>query len=388
MRKAEVVHRGWSWILPVLASMTVAATASAQRMGASIDAGALNMQYADSIDSNALAITPAFWAESKQSSVGASGTFSQFTAGGWSAQGSADASLFTKKIGLLLGEIEGTGGGSTHNDGARTAQLLATLRAHIAADNQGAWIGGGAGSTWDGATWRSVRQGEAAAWGRFGNASAFVSATPTVVDDSIKYTDAQLSASLNLPRVELDATGGFRGGSRLPVLGGTAKSWGNVSVTGWIASRLAIVASAGTYPVDLTQGFPGGRFASLSLRLGTRRNPPRPESINDLASSGRSASRSRSGMTSFETRVISGRLRELRIQASGISSIELMGDFTNWKPISLRDAGSGWWTTELPITTGIHEMNVRVNGGQWVVPPGLTQKRDEFGSSVGVLVIR
>ena len=388
MRKAEVVHRGWTWILPVLASMTIAATASAQRMGASIDAGALNMQYADSIDSNALAVTPAFWAQSKQSAFGASGTFSQFTGGGWSMQGSADGSLFTKKIGLLLGEIEGTGGGSTHNDGARTAQLLAIARAHIAGDNQGAWIGGGAGSTWDGSTWRSVRQGEAAAWGRFGNASAFVSATPTVVDDSIKYTDAQLSASLNLPRVELDATGGFRSGSRLPVLGGTAKSWGNVSVTGWIASRLAIVASAGTYPVDLTQGFPGGRFASLSLRLGTRRNPPRAEPISDLISSGGVSSRSRAGVTSFETRVVSGGLREIRIQAPGVSSVELMGDFTNWKPISLRETGSGWWITALPIKTGIHEMNVRMNGGQWITPPGLPQKRDEFGSSVGVLVVQ
>ena len=388
MRKAEVVHRGWTWILPVMASMTIGATASAQRMGASIDAGALNMQYADSIDSNALAITPAFWAESKQGAFGASGTFSQFTAGGWSAQGSADGSLFTRKIGLLLGELEGTGGGSTHNDGARTGQLLATLRAHIAADNRGAWIGGGAGSTWDGTAWRSIRQGEVAAWGRSGNASAFVTATPTVVDDSIKYTDAQLFASLTLPRIELDAIGGFRSGSRLPAFGGTAKSWGNVSVTGWIASRIALVASAGTYPVDLTQGFPGGRFASLSLRLGTRRNPPRAGTINNLVSSDGAPSRTRSGMTSFDSRVTSGGLREIRIQAPGVSSVELMGDFTNWKPVSLRDAGSGWWVAALPIKTGIHEMNVRVNGGEWVTPPGLPQKHDEFGSSVGVLVIQ
>jgi hypothetical protein len=93
-------------------------------------------------------------------------------------------------------------------------------------------------------------------------------------------------------------------------------------------------------------------------------------------------------MTSFETRVASGGVREIRILASGVSSVELMGDFTNWKPISLRDAGSGWWIAALPIKTGIHEMNVRVNGGEWVVPPGLPQKRDEFGSSVGVLVIQ
>jgi hypothetical protein len=385
VHKAEVVHRVSIWILPVLASMSLAATASAQHTGASVDAGALNMQYADSIDSNAFALTPAFWAESRLISFGASGTLSQFTAGGWSAQGSADGSLFTKKIGLLLGEIEGTGGGSSHNDGSRTGQLLAIARAHVASDNQGAWIGGGVGSTWDGSTWRNVRQGEVAAWGRFGSATAFVSATPTVVDDSIRYTDAQVSASINLPRVELDATGGFRSGSRLPEIGGTAKSWGNVSVTGWFASRLAIVASAGTYPVDLTQGFPGGRFVSLSLRFGTRRNPPQTSSIHEIDNLRPLVA---SAPKSFEIKVISRGTREIRVRAPGAAAVELMGDFTNWQPVSLKSTGSEWWTIALPITTGIHELNVRMNGGPWTVPLGLMEKRDEFGSSVGVVVIR
>jgi hypothetical protein len=32
-------------------------------------------------------------------------------------------------------------------------------------------------------------------------------------------------------------------------------------------------------------------------------------------------------------------------------------------------------------------MNVRVDGGKWVVPQGLQKKSDEFGGSVGVLVV-
>jgi 1,4-alpha-glucan branching enzyme len=92
-------------------------------------------------------------------------------------------------------------------------------------------------------------------------------------------------------------------------------------------------------------------------------------------------------MTSFDARLISGGLREIRIRAPEVRSIELMGDFTNWKAISLSDAGSGWWIVALPIKTGLHEINVRVNGGEWVTPPGLLQKHDEFGSSVGILVV-
>jgi 1,4-alpha-glucan branching enzyme len=76
------------------------------------------------------------------------------------------------------------------------------------------------------------------------------------------------------------------------------------------------------------------------------------------------------------------------VRAPGAAAVELMGDFTNWQPVSLKSTGSEWWTIALPITTGIHELNVRMNGGPWTVPLGLMEKRDEFGSSVGVVVIR
>ena len=363
-------------LVTAMSSMSLAAPAFAQRAGASIDAGALNMQYADSVDANALALTPSLWIESRSTVFGTTGTFSHFTGGGWSAQGAAGASIFTPRVKHLLGEIEGNAGGSTRDDASRTGQLLAIVRGHFSADSYGAWIGGGAGATWDGVTWRNLRQGEAAAWARFGNGSASLSATPVVVDDSIKYTDAQISAAFNLPRVDFIASAGFRGGSRLPTLGGTAKSWGSVSVTGWMVSRVALVASAGTYPVDLTQGFPGGRFASISIRVGSRRF--QPSSITVLEPSPRKG---------FEVRTIDSRTRELRVRAPSANTVEVMGDFTSWQPVSLRTAEDGWWTIQLPIGAGIHEMNVRINRGPWAVPEGLQRKSDEFGGSTGVLVI-
>jgi len=253
------------------------------------------------------------------------------------------------------------------------------------------WIGAGVGSSWDGAKWRGVKQGEAAGWMKSGAATLFASATPVAVNDSIRYTDAQLSASLNLPRIELDASGGFRSGSRLPSIGGTAKSWGSISVTGWIASRLALVASAGTYPVDLTQGFPGGRFVSLSLRLGSRRFPPATASvseIDDLHSATRGSERNTSGISSFTTRSTGSGAREIRVRAPAAQKVEMMADFTNWRAVQLQNVGDGWWTTTLPIATGMHELNVRIDGGSWTVPPGIPVQSDEFGGSVGILVIR
>lgn len=368
-------------------SLLLATNADAQRSGASIDVGGLSMRYADSIDATAIALTPAFWAESSRTSVALSGTLSQFTSGIWSAQGGGNASLFTQRVGPLLGEIQGAGGGSAHEDGSRTGQLLASTRAHVARRDRGVWLGAGLGQTWDGDTWRNVRQGEAAAWARLGKVTAFASATPVVVDDSIRYTDAQLSAGVNLSRVELSASAGIRGGNRLPTLGGTAKSWGSASATGWVSSRIAVVAGAGTYPVDLTQGFPGGRFASLSLRFGSRRFPS-ASSISQVEDFRSTSPGELPGLVIFEMRATPTGAHELRVRAPSARSVEIMGDFTEWRPVTLRNIDGGWWSIVLGIATGIHEINMRIDGARWIVPPGLSPKSDEFAGSVGVLIVR
>lgn len=371
----EAGRRVWALFLSLLGG-TLAAPASAQRPEFSIDGGALSMQYADSIDANAVAITPSFWIDSRRASLTTVATLSEFSGGGWSAQGSADGSLFTPRRGLLLGEFGASAGGSTRNDASRTGQILGIARAHLSTDTRGVWLGAGLGGTWDGVEWRNVRQGEAAAWIQSGIARALLSATPIVVDDSIRYVDMQLAGSLNFPRVDLDASAGFRSGSRLPTLGGTAKSWGSASVTGWITSWIAVVGSAGTYPVDLTQGFPGGRFASISIRLGSRRfspiHEPKVEPVLQNV---------------FALRNVNGDTREIRIRAPAATRVEIMGDFTDWTAVSLQSEGNDWWSIRLPIKSGIHELNMRIDGRSWSVPEGLPKKSDEFGGSVGVLAV-
>jgi len=35
----------------------------------------------------------------------------------------------------------------------------------------------------------------------------------------------------------------------------------------------------------------------------------------------------------------------------------------------------------------LHSLNVRADGGSWMVPPGLESSADEFNGTVGVLLI-
>jgi 1,4-alpha-glucan branching enzyme len=77
----------------------------------------------------------------------------------------------------------------------------------------------------------------------------------------------------------------------------------------------------------------------------------------------------------------------LRVNAPGAHSVEINADFTNWTPVKLAPAGDDWWTSTLPLKPGKYQMNLRVNGGDWTVPPGLLSMVDEFGGTVGLLVL-
>lgn len=77
----------------------------------------------------------------------------------------------------------------------------------------------------------------------------------------------------------------------------------------------------------------------------------------------------------------------LVVTAAGAQTLEVSGDFTSWIPMKLERAGNGRWSVTLPLTPGQYQLNVRVDGGRWLVPPGLLALQDEFGGSVGLLVI-
>jgi hypothetical protein len=251
---------------------------------------------------------------------------------------------------------------------------------HVDALSRGAWLGAGAGEALD-IQWRSVRQADVGAWVASDSASLVVSVAPTMVDDTIRYADANVAAHRDFGTWALDGTLGARGGNQLPSLPANHKVWGSVGATYWLSDRVGIVASGGTYPVDFTQGFPGGRFLSLAVRLRSRFElthiavePPLPTAEVRSFSVARAAD--------------GGGRQRVRMFAPNAHSVDIMGDFTQWTPLSLASDARGWWSVTLPIENGTHEVNVRVDGGPWLAPPGLATHEDEFGGIVALLVVR
>lgn len=73
--------------------------------------------------------------------------------------------------------------------------------------------------------------------------------------------------------------------------------------------------------------------------------------------------------------------------AAAVSSVELLGDFTEWQPVPLRQVRSGQWTVELPIAAGVYHFVFRVNGELWLPPAAPGRGRDEWGRPTATLVV-
>jgi hypothetical protein len=205
--------------------------------------------------------------------------------------------------------------------------------------------------------------------------------------DSVKYADTQLSLSWSRRNVDFGALFGVRVGDQVTDLGATAKAWGSLTAVAWLKPHLAAVLSGGTYPIDPTQGFPGGRFLSASIRLarGVRSAPPPvPPAVGPDSSGLLEAS----AVQRFTWGKSGSSAVTLRAQVPLAQTVEISGDFTNWIPVRLSSTTDGSWAVTLPLKPGNYQMNIRVNGGPWRVPPGLLSMADEFGGSVGLLIIK
>ena len=187
-----------------------------------------------------------------------------------------------------------------------------------------------------------------------------------------RLADATLSGAWPVGRLTLDALAGAR---RARIDAAHAFAEGGAAYR--LNDRVALALHAGRYASDPIQGVVAGRFAELTARFalgGTerRRRDPAMVAFTRLG---------------FDVRPAADGGRELRVHVPGASRVEIMADFTNWEPVALRAEGDGRWVLTTLVPAGVHRVNVRIDGGAWTVPPGLTAVADEFGGAVGLLIV-
>lgn len=380
----RVVVSQKTWIA-LLVTACLPRQAVAQRVSSTVDFGAESMRYADSINASALSISPLLRLDWTRLTLRGGGTYAQLPGGHWSTQGVFSASVLTPVLRPLSAELALSTGGSAHWDGTRTGQSVAAVRGHFDAQHVGLWAGGGGGQMWDGFRWHPVLLTEFGAWTRAGQSTLIATVAPTAADDTIRYIDSELHAHFEQYYAELDALAGFRSGNAIAAFGSSSRSWGGAAITVWPTAHVGIVISGGTYPIDLTQGFPGGRYFFVSLRIGSRPQTISPSLVQTRSRAG--LPEAGNGAPSLVIRRGADGAWELRVQAPTATRVELNGDFTGWQPIALSSRADDSWTVTLPLAPGTYQLNVRIDGGPWVVPAGILPVSDEFGGRVGVLVI-
>lgn len=380
----------WRWPAFAAALLTIAAAtdASAQRVASSIDVTGMSMRYQDSLSASGTSVSPAIRAEWGRGTLSVSGAYSGRGAAGSALEGSVGGSLFSPAWKKLLLEGAATAHGASQQEGVRTAQTMLFGRAHVMTERLGAWAGFGGGQSWNGSVRSDRRALEGALWMQRGGFTTIVTASPTKLADTTRYTDVQLAARWMWDRFELGASASTRSGLRGAVVRDGIDSWGTASATAWIASRVALVASAGTYPAEQTLGYPGGSVATLGLRLASHRNDAvaEREAIQADLLAGRAAEHP-TGASSFSVVPDERGRWRIRVHAPRARRVEITGDFTQWHTVAMQSAGNGWWQATVPLARGSYEVEMRVDGGSWRAPPGLTPMQDEFGGTSGLLVV-
>lgn len=353
---------------------------SAQVTG-TLETGASRISFGDAGGRSVFSVAPALRWDGARASLALGGSWSRFTGsgGGSSAQGVVSGSWFPLFVGSTAIEIGASAAGTTAEGLPETSVWFGTARLHLLRRHVGGWLGGSAGRASDGVSTESLARGEGAVWARTGPATLLVTVTPTWIGSDIQHTDNELSLRIAAGRVEVTGFAGWRIWGE-PVDESNA-TWAGVTAAVAILPRVAIVGGGGSFPIDVAQGLERGTYATLGLRLATRREPPgetasRRDEIPELG-------------PGFRVRPVRRGRWRIEVIHPRASQVELAGDFTDWevRPLA-RPRSGGPWVLDLPIAPGIHRFNVRIDGGVWEVPAGVPAVRDEFSGMVGLLQVK
>jgi hypothetical protein len=174
--------------------------------------------------------------------------------------------------------------------------------------------------------------------------------------------DHTVSFSMTEGRASLGATAGLRQERQ------SSTGFGSAALSLAMSGSAALELSGGTYPVNRLLGTAAGRFLNVGVSLRRSSVPARllqPDNAPAL---------------------IMGATR-LVFRAPDATSIEVSGDFTNWKPIMMRQASNGVWYLDLKISPGQYRYAFREDGREWRVPEGVATVDDGFGGKSAWLIV-
>ena len=365
-------------LLPFLLS-ALAARSAASQVQLSADVGASRLRRPDVPESgaltvalNAIAAGEHAWLRSSALAVGANSQQS-------TAQGLVSGSIVSSPAGLFRGELAGFVSGFTESGYSLTLSGEIMPRLQIGTTARGGGLGVGIGGMRHEGVTAGVKHAAGDAWWAFGDEQfasslSFVKTTGAFVGttsptDAPSYYDLTGAWRHDRSGIVLGASGGYRYGTQ-NASGGT---WGSADAALWMFPRTALVLSIGRTLDDPVRGVPRTTFATVGLRvtgapheaIGRRRTVRGP---------------------TVSVERVDGSSRRFEIRGVKASRVEVMGDFTNWSPVSLEAVGDVW-RFERSVSPGLHRIAIRIDGGEWISPANLPSTTDDLGGVVGLITV-
>jgi hypothetical protein len=376
------------------------AVPAAAQLAGTLDMGAGTYRPDRAIPGGIASIVPSLRYQSGPVELSAIGVYSDAPAGRWNFQGGTAASVRTPAFGMFQLEAMGQAEWTSHYQVRGTTLFSGGVRAYLTpGSGTRTWVGRYYGQASALGTRRPLQRSEFGGSARLGPVDLEFSVANTTVDrslmfgpldprgdtlssgpplseqrrvDRIALTDAVLSGRWRIRSLDFDASFGRR----------FSRSTAETTIWGLSASRsispsLALVAAAGRAGSDPVTSVPGARYFALGLRL----------KVGSVAPAPLPAAAARTATAPFQIGPAVAAGREILIQAADARTVELAGDFTDWKPVALQRWGDDGWRALLPISPGLHRLAVRIDGGAWRAPAGTRPIASEFGGEVAEVVV-
>ena len=151
-------------------------------------------------------------------------------------------------------------------------------------------------------------------------------------------------------------------------------------------------AQAGRQLADPLRGVPQASYMAMSMRVQLGRAPnarvyaTRIQGAANLVSSDRGVFEPIAGAEYRLERRDGGAELVLRVSAASDAMVEVAHSANEWAPLRLTRDGDAF-VARITLASGTHRVALRVNGGAWRAPRGLSRVNDDFGGSAGLLVV-
>ncbi|HEU4989899.1 MAG: glycogen-binding domain-containing protein [Gemmatimonadota bacterium] len=369
-----------------------------------LQAGAVMSAAPGLVPANALSLTPDVRYHSQVLSLAASGS-AWLDGNSWEfADGDATATVTTPTRHHLSAQLIANASREYYDRINQNDQIDARARVHLVFSQQGGmWLESGVARPWRVAVVSSVDVAGAGAWTQVGGATitgtytnfsftkigsasdsnGTLQSCANQADNSrclrqSHFSDVQGTVHWEKSSVELNAQTGYRFGDANDVTP-DSRRWASASAVVWLSPDMAMVVGGGRQPANPARGLPARNYANLGVMFSAW--PAMTEGAVPIESRA-------SAISQFDIAAAGASLQRIQVHIAGVQTVEVMGDFTDWQPIDMVQRGRDLWEALLPIASGVHQLNVRVDGGKWQPPPNTPTMRDGFNGEVGVLVIR